>query len=122
MKSQKLLVIATIVCLLVGASSAAMARNDCSDGFLVGGTRLHGHPRTIGTDSWSSAIGLVSATFFQSLNLLLVCPGKGITEKALEIVPRVGRVNRPPGARSTATMQKDRPVAGAVPASWSERC
>ena len=38
MKSQKLLVIATIVCLLVGASSAAMARNDCPDGFLVGGT------------------------------------------------------------------------------------
>ena len=28
---------ATIVCLLVGASSAAMARNDCPDGILVGG-------------------------------------------------------------------------------------
>ena len=38
MKTQKLLVIAAIVCLLVGASSAAMARNDCPDGFLVGGT------------------------------------------------------------------------------------
>ena len=38
MKTQKLLVIVAIVCLLVGASSAAMARNDCPDGFLVGGT------------------------------------------------------------------------------------
>jgi hypothetical protein len=37
MKTQKLLVMATLVCLLVGASSAAMARNDCPDGFLVGG-------------------------------------------------------------------------------------
>lgn len=41
MKSQKLIVIAAIVCLLVGASSAAMAqlpRNDCPDGSLIGGT------------------------------------------------------------------------------------
>jgi len=38
MKTQKLLVIVAIVCLLVGASSAAMARNDCPDGYLVGGT------------------------------------------------------------------------------------
>ena len=38
MKSQKLLVIAAIVCLLVGASSAAMARNDCPGGSIAGGT------------------------------------------------------------------------------------
>lgn len=38
MKTQKLLVIATIVCLLVGASGAAMARNDCPTGSLAGGT------------------------------------------------------------------------------------
>jgi hypothetical protein len=38
MKTYKLLVIVAIICLLVGASSAAMARNDCPDGFLVGGT------------------------------------------------------------------------------------
>jgi len=38
MKTQKLIVIVAIVCLLVGVSSAAMARNDCPDGFLVGGT------------------------------------------------------------------------------------
>lgn len=41
MKSQKLIVIAAIVCLLVGASGTAMAqllRNDCPDGSLVGGT------------------------------------------------------------------------------------
>ena len=38
MKTQKLIVIATIVCLLVGASGAAMARNDCPDGSIVGGT------------------------------------------------------------------------------------
>ena len=38
MKSQKLIVIAAIVCLLVGVSGAAMARNDCPDGSLVGGT------------------------------------------------------------------------------------
>jgi hypothetical protein len=37
MKTQKLLVIAAIVCLLVGVSGAAMARNDCPDGFLTGG-------------------------------------------------------------------------------------
>ena len=38
MKSQKLLVIAAIICLLVGASGAAMARNDCPDGSITGGT------------------------------------------------------------------------------------
>ena len=38
MKPQKLLIIAAIVCLLVGASGAAMARNDCPDGSLAGGT------------------------------------------------------------------------------------
>ena len=38
MKTQKLLVIAAIVCLLVGASSAAMARNDCPGGSIAGGT------------------------------------------------------------------------------------
>ena len=38
MKSQKLIVIVAIVCLLVGASSAAMARNDCPDGSITGGT------------------------------------------------------------------------------------
>ncbi|MEJ2220966.1 MAG: hypothetical protein P8X80_09135 [Desulfobacterales bacterium] len=38
MKTHKLIVIVAIICLLVGASSAAMARNDCPDGFLVGGT------------------------------------------------------------------------------------
>ena len=38
MKFHKLIVIAAIVCLLVGASGAAMARNDCPDGSLVGGT------------------------------------------------------------------------------------
>ena len=38
MKTQKLLVIVAIVCLLVGASSAAMARNDCPDGSITGGT------------------------------------------------------------------------------------
>lgn len=38
MKTQKLLVIAAIVCLLVGASGAAMARNDCPDGSITGGT------------------------------------------------------------------------------------
>jgi hypothetical protein len=38
MKSQKLLLIAAIVCLLVGASGTAMARNDCPDGRIVGGT------------------------------------------------------------------------------------
>jgi len=38
MKTQKLFVIAAIVCLLVGASSAAMARNDCPEGSIVGGT------------------------------------------------------------------------------------
>ena len=38
MKSQKLIVIAAIVCLLVGASSAAMARNDCPGGSIAGGT------------------------------------------------------------------------------------
>ena len=38
MKIQKLIVIAAIVCLLVGVSGAAMARNDCPDGTLVGGT------------------------------------------------------------------------------------
>jgi hypothetical protein len=38
MISQKLIVMATIVCLLVGVSSAAMARNDCPDGSIVGGT------------------------------------------------------------------------------------
>jgi hypothetical protein len=38
MKTQKLLVIVAIVCLLVGASGAAMARNDCGpDGTLTGG-------------------------------------------------------------------------------------
>ncbi len=37
MKSQKLLVIAATVCLLVGVSGAAMARNDCPDGFIIGG-------------------------------------------------------------------------------------
>ena len=37
MKSLKLLVIAAIVCLLVGVSGAAMARNDCPDGFIIGG-------------------------------------------------------------------------------------
>ena len=39
MKSRKLIVIAAIVCLLVGASGAAMAqldRNDCPDGSLIG--------------------------------------------------------------------------------------
>ena len=38
MKSQKLIVIVAIVCLLVGASGAAMARNDCPDGSITGGT------------------------------------------------------------------------------------
>ena len=38
MKTQKLLIIAAIVCLLVGTSSAAMARNDCPEGSIVGGT------------------------------------------------------------------------------------
>lgn len=38
MKTQKLIVIAAIVCLLVGASGAAMARNDCPDGSLSGAT------------------------------------------------------------------------------------
>jgi hypothetical protein len=38
MKTQKLIVIAAIVCLLVGASSAAMARNDCPGGSIAGGT------------------------------------------------------------------------------------
>jgi hypothetical protein len=38
MKTQKLLVIVAIVCLLVGASGAAMARNDCPDGSITGGT------------------------------------------------------------------------------------
>lgn len=37
MKTQKLFVIAAIVCLLVGTSGAAMARNDCPDGTLTGG-------------------------------------------------------------------------------------
>jgi hypothetical protein len=37
MKAQKLLGIAAIVCLLVGASGAAMARNDCPDGSIIGG-------------------------------------------------------------------------------------
>jgi hypothetical protein len=36
MKTQKLIVIAAIVCLLVGASGAAMAVNDCRDGFVTG--------------------------------------------------------------------------------------
>jgi len=40
MKTQKLIVIAAIVCLLVGASGAAMARNDCPDGSIVGGARV----------------------------------------------------------------------------------
>jgi hypothetical protein len=34
MKAQKLLVIATIVCLLVGAPGAAMAVNDCLGEYL----------------------------------------------------------------------------------------
>ena len=38
MKTQKLIVIAAIVCLLVGSSSAAMARNDCPGGSIAGGT------------------------------------------------------------------------------------
>ena len=38
MKSQKLIVIGAIVCLLVGAATGAMARNDCPNGTLVGGT------------------------------------------------------------------------------------
>jgi len=38
MKFQKLFVIAVIVCLLMGASSVALARNDCAEGSLVGGT------------------------------------------------------------------------------------
>ena len=38
MKSQKLIVIAAIVCLLVGVSSAAMAGNDCPEGSIAGGT------------------------------------------------------------------------------------
>jgi len=38
MKTQKLLVSATIVCLMMGASSAAMARNDCPNGLIQGGT------------------------------------------------------------------------------------
>ena len=37
MKSQKLLIIGAIVCLLVGASGTAMARNDCPNGFIFGG-------------------------------------------------------------------------------------
>jgi len=37
MKTLKLLVIATIVCLLVGAASAALARNDCPTGSINGG-------------------------------------------------------------------------------------
>ena len=37
MKTQKLFVISAIVCLLVGASGAAMARNDCPDGSITGG-------------------------------------------------------------------------------------
>ena len=37
MKTQKLLVIVGIVCLLVGASGAAMARNDCPEGAITGG-------------------------------------------------------------------------------------
>jgi len=36
MKSQKLLIIAAIVCLLVGASGAAMAVEDCAGGWLSG--------------------------------------------------------------------------------------
>jgi hypothetical protein len=36
MKSQKLIVIAAIVCLLVGASGAAMAVENCAGGLLVG--------------------------------------------------------------------------------------
>ena len=38
MKTKKLLVITAIVCLLVGTSGAAMARNDCPEGSLAGGT------------------------------------------------------------------------------------
>ena len=38
MKSHKLIVIGAIVCLLVGAATGAMARNDCPNGTLVGGT------------------------------------------------------------------------------------
>ncbi len=40
MKSQKLTIIALIVCLLVGVSSAAMARNDCPGGFIIGGENV----------------------------------------------------------------------------------
>jgi DNA/RNA endonuclease YhcR with UshA esterase domain len=36
MKSQKLIVIAAIVCLLVGASGAAMAQETCAEGILEG--------------------------------------------------------------------------------------
>ena len=38
MKTSKLIVIVGIVCFLVGASGAAMARNDCPGGSIAGGT------------------------------------------------------------------------------------
>ena len=38
MKNQKLLISVAIVCLLVGASGTAIARNDCPAGSIVGGT------------------------------------------------------------------------------------
>jgi hypothetical protein len=38
MKTQKLIVIAAIICLLVGVSGAAMAETPCPGGSIVGGT------------------------------------------------------------------------------------
>ena len=38
MKTQKLKLIVPLICSLLGTSGAAMARNDCPDGSLVGGT------------------------------------------------------------------------------------
>ena len=77
MKTQKMIVIAAIVCLLVGVSGAAMARNDCPDGSLVGGTYseividgfescsvvgvyVTGSVRVVGADQFTMSSSLVS--------------------------------------------------------------